>query len=137
MTIGLVGEPIEVESILQETSAADCGALISFIGTVRNHHHGRRVLRLEYTAYEPMAEREMQSIANTLRDRWPVRAVSMVHRLGVLEIGEASILIALSLAHRKEGFEALRYAIDRFKARVPIWKKEVYRDGASEWVEGS
>ena len=88
-------------------------------------------------AYPQMARVQMRAIAEQLRERWPVRKLAIVHRLGTLAIGEASILIALTLAHREEGFEALRHAIDTFKETVPIWKKEVFADGEAQWVEGS
>lgn len=114
-----------------------CGAFVVFSGTVRDEHHGKQVDRLEYSAYAPMARAKMLEIAETARERWPLRKVAIIHRLGTLEIGEMSILIILALPHRKEGFAALEYCIDRFKEIVPIWKKEHFTDGEAVWVEGS
>ncbi len=137
MIIELVRESIASEPLFSQVTRPDCGALVCFQGTVRNHHQGREVLRLEYTAYESMALSKMRELATDLEKRWPVHDLAIVHRLGVLEIGETSILIALCLPHRSAGFEALRYAIDTFKREVPIWKKEHFADGDARWVEGS
>ena len=137
LIVELVREPLDTTAWVERVASADCGAILTFAGVVRDHHDGRGVLRLEYTAYEPMAVAKMNEIATTVRERWPVRHVAVVHRLGQLAIGETSIFIALSLAHRREGFEALRYVIDTFKEIVPIWKKEFFDDGEAKWVEGS
>lgn len=137
MIIELVREPIDVAARHREIADAGCGAVLDFLGVVRDQHYGRDVLRLEYTAYEEMALAEMRKIGEELEKRWPVRRTCIVHRLGTLEIGEASILIAIALPHRKDGFDALRYAIDTFKETVPIWKKEFFADGEATWVEGS
>ena len=137
MIVELVRVPIIAEDYVHRVTHPDCGAVVTFLGVVRDNHRGKSVLRLEYKAYEEMALRQMRQIAAELQERWPIREAAIVHRLGVLEIGEASILIALGLAHRKEGFEALRHAIDTVKEEVPIWKKEYFQDGEAEWVEGS
>lgn len=110
------------------------GALCVFVGTVRNENRGRRVVRLEYEAYESMALPLMQEIAAEVRRRWPVTDVRMVHRLGALAIGEASVAVAVASPHRDEAFAACRYAIDTLKKTVPIWKKEFYADG-SAWLD--
>lgn len=133
MTVSLVHERIDVAA-LQATGSAD-GALCLFVGVVRDHNGGRRVLRLEYEAYEEMALPLMQRIAAECRERWPVTDVRIVHRLGPLAIGEASVAVAVASAHRREAFEACRYAIDTLKATVPIWKKEFYADGQAVFVE--
>jgi len=131
--IRLVRAPIDLVS-LQATSPAD-GALCLFVGVVRDENAGRPVLHLEYEAYEEMALRLMEEIADETRRRWPVTDVRIVHRLGRLAIGEASVAVAVASPHRAEAFAACRHAIDTLKATVPIWKKESYADGAV-WLEG-
>jgi molybdopterin synthase catalytic subunit len=133
MSIRLVREAIDLAA-LQATKPAD-GALCLFVGVVRDHNAGRRVLRLEYEAYEEMALPLMEKIAAECRERWPVTDVRIVHRLGPLAIGEASVAVAVASPHRREAFEACRYAIDTLKATVPIWKKEFYADGAAAFIE--
>jgi molybdopterin synthase catalytic subunit len=119
---------------LQAVTPAD-GALCVFVGVVRDQNAGRPVRYLEYEGYEDMALPLMEEIAATVRRRWPVTDVRMVHRLGRLEIGEASVAVAVASPHRDEAFAACRHAIDTLKATVPIWKKEYYADG-STWLEG-
>jgi len=111
------------------------GAVAAFDGCVRNHSHGRTTHYLEYEAYEAMALAKMQEIAAYLHANYPIRRVAMVHRLGRLEIGETSVFIAVSAAHRAAAFDACRYAIDTLKKTVPIWKKEFFADGAV-WADG-
>jgi len=106
-----------------------------FVGVVRDQNAGRPVLRLEYEAYEEMALSEMQAIDREARRRWPITEIRIVHRLGRMEIGEASVAVAVASPHRDEAFEACRFAIDTLKKTVPIWKKEFYADGAV-WLEG-
>ncbi|PYQ12295.1 MAG: molybdenum cofactor biosynthesis protein MoaE [Acidobacteria bacterium] len=134
MTVRLVREPIDVAA-LPATNPAD-GALCLFVGVVRDHNEGRRVLRLEYEAYEEMALPLMEKIAAEARSRWRVSEVRIVHRLGRLEVGDASVAVAVTSAHRGEAFAACRYAIDALKASVPIWKKEFYADG-EVWLGGT
>jgi molybdopterin synthase catalytic subunit len=131
--VRLVREPIDVAS-LAGTATGD-GAVCLFVGVVRNENQGRPVLRLEYEAYEEMAVPLMEEIAAEARSLFPVTDVRLVHRLGRLEIGEASVAVAVSAPHRAGAFAACRFAIDALKARVPIWKKEFYSDG-SAWLEG-
>src|SRR5207244_4873770 len=119
---------------LHATTPAD-GALCVFVGVVRNHNAGRPVLHLEYEAYEEMALAEMERIAAEAAGRWPVTELRVVHRLGRMEIGAASVAIAAASPHRDEAFEACRFTIDTLKRNVPIWKKEFYADGAV-WLEG-
>ena len=114
----------------------EAGAVSVFSGVVRNNNLGRDVDYLEYDAYPAMATKIMRQIAEEVRERWEVCAVAMHHRRGRLEIGAASVMIAVSSPHRKEGIEACHYAIDRLKAIVPVWKKEVWADG-EHWIEGS
>jgi molybdopterin synthase catalytic subunit len=130
--VRLVREPIDLAS-LSGTTPAD-GALCLFVGVVRNENGGRPVLRLEYEAYEEMALPLMRQIAGETHARFPVTLVRLVHRLGPLEIGEASVAVAVASPHRKEAFRACRFAIDTLKAQVPIWKKEHYADG-SAWLD--
>jgi molybdopterin synthase catalytic subunit len=129
----LVREPIDLAA-LHATTPRD-GALCVFAGVVRNENAGRPVLRLEYEAFEEMALGLMGEIEEEVRRRWPVTGISLVHRLGPMEIGEASVAVAVISPHRAEAFAACRYAIDTLKATVPIWKKEFYADGAV-WLEG-
>lgn len=109
---------------------------MTFLGLVRNHHEGRGVRSLEYSAYESMAEAEAARIVAEAERRWPIR-MAMRHRLGSLMIGDIAIAIAAAGAHRAEAFEACRYVIEETKRRLPIWKKEFYEDGSVGWVDGS
>ena len=131
--VRLVREPIDLAS-LTGTTPAD-GAFCLFVGVVRNENRGRPVLRLEYEAYEEMALPLMEEIAAEAGRLFPVTGVGLVHRLGRIEVGEASVAVAVSSPHRAEAFAACRFAIDTLKARVPIWKKEFYADG-SAWLDG-
>jgi len=131
--VRLVRMPIDIAA-LQGTTPAD-GAFCLFVGVVRNENAGRAVLHLEYEAFEEMALGLMREIEDAALRSWPVTGVGIVHRLGRLEIGEASVAVAVASPHRAEAFEACRYAIDALKATVPIWKKEFYADGAV-WLEG-
>ena len=114
----------------------EAGAMIVFEGVTRNHHEGRRVVRLEYEAYDSMAQAHMQDIARRARSQWPDIRMAIVHRVGVVAVGEASVVIAVSAPHRDQAYAASRFAIDELKATVPIWKKEVYDDGASWKANG-
>lgn len=128
--------PISVAEVVARLEDPANGALVTFIGVVRGETDGRQVHYLEYEAYPEMAEEALARIGEEIRGRWPeVRGISIVHRVGRLNVGETSVVIALSAAHRSQLFDALRYAIDRLKEVVPIWKKEVWADGA-EWKAG-
>ena len=129
----LTRAPIDLQA-LHATAPCD-GALCLFVGVVRDENAGRRVLWLEYEAYEEMALPLLGEIADEARRRWPITEVHLVHRLGRLEIGEASVAVAVASPHRAEAFAACRYVIDTLKATVPIWKKEFYADG-SAWLDG-
>ncbi len=131
--IALLREPLDLAALFG-VSPAD-GALCVFVGLVRNEHQGRAVLHLEYEGFEEMALPLLEQIASDARSRWPVTEIRIVHRLGKLEIGEASVAVAVASPHRAEAFAACRFAIDTLKATVPIWKKEFYADGAV-WLEG-
>jgi molybdopterin synthase catalytic subunit len=129
----LTRDPIDLLA-LQRVAPAD-GALCLFVGVVRDHHQGRRVQRLEYEAYEEMALPLLQRIEEEARARWTGSSVAVVHRLGPLEVGEASVAVAVCAPHREEAFAACRWAIDTLKATVPIWKKE-FGEGGAVWMEG-
>ncbi len=131
--IKIVHEPIDVASILASIADPACGAQCLFIGTTRNNAEGKEVIRLEYDAYEPMALEMITSIAGEAARRWKVHKIAITHRIGPVEIGEASIVIAVASPHRGEAFEACRFCIDTIKRDVPIWKKEFYADG-EHWV---
>lgn len=134
-TFALVREPIHSGRIAESLKAPEDGAVVVFDGIVRNQSHGRRTLYLEYEAYEPMALEKMRSIGTQMREKFPIHRVAIVHRLGRLEIGETSVVIAVSSPHRGAAFDACRFAIDTLKCSVPIWKKEYFSDGAV-WSEG-
>jgi MoaE-MoaD fusion protein len=131
----LMQDPIDVTAIRQMVGGADNGAIVIFDGFVRNESHGRVTSYLEYEAYEPMALGKMREIGTQIHQKYAIHRVAIVHRLGRLEIGETSVLIAVSAPHRAAAFDACRYAIDTLKKTVPIWKKEYFEDGAV-WAEG-
>jgi molybdopterin synthase catalytic subunit len=129
-------QPIDPGRMLSGTLSAEDGAALLFWGVVRNENDGRPVAHLEYSAYAQMAEREMMRIADEARERFGTGAIHVVHRVGRLEIGEASVAIAVASPHRGEAYEASRYVIEELKRRVPVWKREGYLDGETEWVPG-
>ncbi|MER3523402.1 MAG: molybdenum cofactor biosynthesis protein MoaE [Ignavibacteria bacterium] len=133
--VSITTDPIDVASIYQAVQSVHAGGIVLFAGTVRNRSQGRRVNALEYSAYIPMAEKLMAAIEEQMRAQWPLHHVVLVHRVGMLALGEVAIVTAVAAAHRKEAFEACRFGIDRIKAEVPIWKKEHFEDG-QEWVVG-
>jgi molybdopterin converting factor subunit 1 len=120
-------DPRELETLVANPGA---GAIATFIGTVRDHGRGRAVTHLEYEAYAPAAEQMLAQIGDEIRERWQLDHVAIAHRVGSLRVGEASVVISVASAHRDAAFEACRYAIERIKEIVPIWKKEHYQDGA-------
>ena len=129
--------PIDVQALVDWAGDPGAGAVQSFVGTVRDSKQGRRVVRIDYEAYAPMAVKVLRRIGEETLGRWPVCRAALVHRVGRLEIGEASLALVVSTPHRAEGFEALRYAIESVKRDVPIWKKEIFEDGAVWVQEGS
>ena len=133
--IQITRSPIQIEPLVNQLRQPEDGAVVVFDGIVRNHSRGRKTLHLEYEGYEPMALRKMEEIVSSARSRWSVNRIGIVHRLGRLEIGEASVVIVVTSAHRKAAFEAGQYVIDTLKKTVPIWKKEFFADG-EVWVEG-
>ena len=124
---------LNVGRVLAAVRDPGAGAVVVFTGTTRRTNAGRRVVRLEYEAHAPMAIREMRRLGADAKRRWRLRKVAMVHRVGVVPVGEPSVVIAVSAGHRKEAFAAGRWLIDRLKEIVPIWKKERYRNGAV-WI---
>jgi len=127
--------PISASDLAIQLRAAEDGAVVTFEGIVRNHSRGRATLYLEYEAYEPMAIRKMEELGGEAKQKFAIDGIGMIHRLGRLEIGEASVAIIVTAEHRRAAFEACQYAIDRLKQIVPIWKKEYFADGAV-WAEG-
>lgn len=128
-------EKIEPLSFQEELKNPSCGGWVAFEGRVRNHHGGKEVVRLEYEAYLPMAEKVMKKIEKEVSGRFPqVRKVVAVHRVGEIPIGEIALWTAVGAAHREEAFGACRFLVEEIKRRVPIWKKEFYADGTCSWV---
>jgi MoaE-MoaD fusion protein len=132
---GLTRESIDAEMLISAAKRGEDGGIVVFDGIVRNNSHGRRTLHLDYEAYEEMAARQLGELAREARGKFGVRQVTIVHRLGRLVVGETSVLIVVASAHRAQAFEACRWLIDTLKKTVPIWKKEVFIDGAV-WADG-
>lgn len=131
----LVRDPIDPDALVRHVREPEDGAVVTFDGCVRNHSHGRRTLYLNYEAYESMALSKIREIAAEIHKKFAIHRVAIAHRLGRLEIGESSVFIAISSAHRPAAFDACRFAIDTLKRTVPIWKKEYFEDGAV-WADG-
>jgi len=132
-SIRIVRDRIDVAALEREVGDPAAGAIVTFAGTTRRDNAGRKVINLEYEAYEPMALSEMRKLAREAGTRWKIVRIAIAHRIGRVDIGETSVAIAVSAAHRGEAFEACRFAIDRLKEIVPIWKKE-YFEGGEIWV---
>jgi molybdopterin synthase catalytic subunit len=132
--IRLTRDAIDYHELTESVRRPGCGAVVTFLGTVRDLTGDQVTVALDYEAYPGMAEKKMAEIEADTRSRWPVGDISMIHRLGRLEIGEISVAVAVSCPHRAQAFEACRHAIDRLKELVPIWKKENSADGRTEWV---
>ncbi len=126
-------DPIRLDELTAFVADPGAGAMATFVGTTRDNNEGRRVVRLEYECYPGMAEKEMEKIGQEVLERWPVKKVAMLHRLGRVDIGEASVAIAVSSSHRHAAFEACHYTINQLKETVPIWKKELY-EGGEVWI---
>lgn len=123
-------DQIDVRTLISNVQSDSYGALVVFTGMARNHHDGRRVLQLEYEAYDEMAVAIMRSIASEIQMKWPDTSIAIAHRSGVVPIGEVAVTVVTGAPHRDACYEANRYAIDQLKLRAPIWKKEVYSDGS-------
>jgi molybdopterin synthase catalytic subunit len=132
--VKILETPLSLETVYREVGAPEAGAISVFVGTTRDHFNDKRVIRLHYEAYVPMAEKEMTKICSLIRQKWKVVHIAIYHRIGEVPVSEASVIIAVSSVHRKESLEAVQFAIDELKASVPIWKKEYYADG-SIWKE--
>jgi len=129
--------PIDPGAFRSSLQDARAGACVTFEGWVRDHNDGRAVQRLEYEAFGELAEREGERMLAEARQKFGVLAVTCVHRVGVLEVGQLAVWVGVIAAHRGAAFDACRYVIDEVKARVPIWKKEHYHDGSTEWINGA
>ncbi len=135
MRTAIVRDPLQPSAALAEVASVANGAAIVFVGTVREVNDGRPVTGIEYSAYEGMAARELAAIAGEAAARSGTTDIVVEHRVGRLELGEASVVIAVAHAHRAEAYDASRYIIEQIKRRVPIWKREEYVDGTREWVD--
>lgn len=132
--IAVSPDPVDPSTVVAAVSAPEAGAVVLFVGTVRDHSPGRTgVTHLEYESYDEQVVDKIAEVVTEVRDRWPVRKVAVIHRVGELGVGEISIAVAVSAPHRADAFESGRYLIDEVKARAPIWKKEHWPGGA-EWV---
>src|SRR4029453_14321288 len=129
-------EPLDIAALIASVDPSGMGAVTSFVGLVRDHNQGRKVLHLEYDAYEPLALRGLDRIREEALERWPAVRLAIHHRIGRLRIAEASVAIAAASPHRADAFAACRYAIERIKQVAPIWKHEFF-DGGDVWIEGA
>jgi molybdopterin synthase catalytic subunit len=134
MDFELTDRTIEPARLLAKLDDVSAGACVTFEGRVRNENEGQKVVALDYEAYAPLAEKEGLRIVGEARDRFPIRGAMCVHRTGSLALGDVAVWVAVTAAHRAAAFEACRYIIDEIKARLPIWKKEHYSGGATEWI---
>lgn len=132
-TIHITHDQLDPGAVAAAVEHPGAGAIVTFVGTTRDNTAGRSVLFLDYEAYRPMADEQLARVADEMRHRWDLRGVAIHHRLGRLEIGEASLVVAASSPHRKDAFEACHFSIDRIKQIVPIWKKEFFQ-GGEVWV---
>ena len=132
----VTSDPLDVSAVSTIVSSADCGAVATFVGLVRNENGGRRVLWLDYEAYEPLAVKSFVRIDEEAGERWPSIGLAIHHRIGRLDVGEASVVIAAASPHRAASFAACRYAIERIKQIAPIWKHEHF-EGGEIWIEGA
>jgi molybdopterin synthase catalytic subunit len=130
----LTKEPIVVSEFLGRDVPSSCGGVASFLGIVRDHHHGKGVKELFYDCYEPMAEKQIDRICQEACEMFGVKQVRVLHRIGRLQVGDVAVAIEAHSAHRDEAFKACRFVIDTIKQRVPIWKHEFYEDSTSKWV---
>jgi len=129
----VTNQPIDLNELVRYVADAEAGAIVPFIGTTRNNNEGRKVLALDYDGYPEMAEKELARIGAEAKNKWPICKMAIVHRLGPVQIGEASVIIVVSSAHRDAAFAASRFAIEEIKKTVPIWKKEVF-EGGEVWI---
>ena len=130
-------KPIDPAKALSSVMDDDAGGVVLFVGTIRNQTNGKNVKGLEYEVYRRMAKRQIAKLEEEIRRRWPVKSIRLIHREGKLKVGEVSVVVAVSAAHRGEAFDAARYAIDRIKESFPIWKREKFRGGSYAWAKGT
>ena len=133
----LTDGPIDADRMRRDAARPECGAVVVFLGTTRDHHDGRQVMRLGYEAYRPMALAALDLIEREAVARFPIAACAIVHRLGEVPVTEASVVVTVAATHRAAAFDACRWAMDELKRAVPIWKRELYEDGGAEWVAGT
>jgi molybdopterin synthase catalytic subunit len=133
MMYEIAKDPIDIQSVIDKVVQREAGAINTFIGTVRELTKGKKTLYLIYEAYEPMAVKKLEQIGNEIKERWKGAEVAITHRVGKLDITDVAVVIAVSTPHRADSYEANRYAIERIKEIVPIWKKEHWEDG-QEWI---
>lgn len=133
----LVRASIDVARLITEASRPDCGAVSLFIGSSRDHHEGRKVTRLEYEAYEPMALAALEKLELDTRGRFEIASCRIVHRLGEVPLAEASVAVVVAAAHRQPAFDACQWAMNELKRVATIWKKEFFAEGGGEWVKGT
>ncbi len=129
----ITDKPINLQQLVDYVTDPEAGAIVPFIGTTRNNNEGRRVIALDYEGYPEMAEKELARIGEAAKKKWPICKMAIVHRLGPVQIGEASVIIVVSSAHRDAAFAASRFAIEEIKKTVPVWKKEVF-EGGEVWI---
>ncbi len=135
MLISITADPLDPQPFIEHVRRDESGAVALFLGVVRNQNLGRRVLHLEYDAYPQMVEKKLRQIAEEITSRWPISDIAIAHRTGRLEVGETSLVVAVSSPHRREAFEACHHAVNCIKEVAPIWKKEVW-EGGEAWIEG-
>ncbi len=133
--ISITEKPIDVDKLLDYVSDQSSGASVLFTGTIRDHNEQDKVSKLHYEAYQEMAEKILQEIENEVHTKWKINKFIAIHRTGTLKVGEVSVAVAISSEHRKEAFEACKFAIDSIKEKAPIWKKE-FSESGTEWLEG-
>lgn len=132
--VRLTSIPIQEKTLIEQVRSAQAGAVVLFLGTTREITGDRRTASLDYEAYAPMAERKLTELEAEARGRWPIVDCAIVHRTGNVPLGETSVAIAVSTPHRRDAFEAGQWLIDRVKESIPIWKREQFADGATEWI---
>ncbi|MBA7614467.1 Molybdopterin synthase catalytic subunit [subsurface metagenome] len=133
--IEVTKKPISPELVVNQIKTDSSGCVVTYIGLIREYSRGKQVLSVEYKDTQQTAEGRLQEIASEIRQKWQPNNIAICHRTGTLKVGDINLVVAIAAAHRKEGLAACQYAIDRFKQKLPTWKKETYKDG-STWVEG-
>jgi len=137
ITFNKIDEESLLKSFDNDVNKGKWGATVSFIGSVRSYSKNRQVKGMDYEAYSGMAEVKIKEIENTVKEKWDIKKIKIIHRLGKLSIGDKSIMILVSTPHSKDAFEACQFILERIKNEVPIWKKEIFSDGTSKWVDGN